>query len=76
MTHALTLRQAGGSICVTLPKAIVDKYKFKAGDKAFLTDTDDGMMVTPHDADVEEMLTLVAETSREYRNAFRELSKR
>ena len=75
MTYELTLRQAGGSVCATLPKAVIEKYKLQVGDKAFLTETQDGILITPYDPDVEEALSVVADMSRKYRNAMRELAK-
>jgi len=75
MTHETTLRQAGGSISATIPKSCVVKYRFEAGDKVFLKEVPEGLLLTPYDPDVEEGLAIVAEMSRTYRNAMRELAK-
>jgi len=66
---------AGGSVSATLPKSIVDRYKLKVGDTVFLRETDDGILITPFDPGVQEALSIVADMSKEYRNALRELAK-
>ena len=75
MTYELSLRQAGGSISVTLPKSLTDRYKLHVSDRVFLKETDDGILITPYDPDVQEALSIVSDMSREYRNALRELAK-
>ena len=75
MTHELTLRQAGGSISAILPKSVAERYKLQVGDKVFLQEKDEGLLITPYDPDVQEALSIVADMSREYRNALFELAK-
>lgn len=75
MTYEATLRQAGGSISATLPKAVAEKFKLNVGDKVFLKETDEGVLITPYDPEIDEALSIVADMSREYRNALRELAK-
>ena len=75
MALQTTLRQAGGSISAILPKSLVDRYKLKVGEKVFLRETDEGVLITPYDPDVSEALEITANMSRTYRNALRELAK-
>jgi len=75
MGKALKLRQAGGSISATLPKDMVERFHLSAGDSVFAIETQDGILLTPYDPQVEEALTIAADVSRRYRNALRELAK-
>ena len=75
MTYEVTLRQAGGSISATLPKNVAERYKLNVGDRVFLRETDEGVLITPYDPDVQEALAIVSDMSREYKNALRELAK-
>lgn len=75
MTRGLKLRKAGGSIAATLPKDMADRLHLEAGDSVFAVETEQGILLTPYDPDVEEALSIAAEVSGKYRNALRELAK-
>jgi putative addiction module antidote len=72
---ALKITQIGNSLGLILPKEILARLKLEKGDAVFVTDTPDGVAITPYDPGTAEQLALGSEFMREYRNTFRELAK-
>lgn len=73
--HTLKLTQIGNSIGVILPKEALAKLKLEKGDTIFLTDTPEGLVLTPYDPALEEQLLAGREFMREYRDTFHALAK-
>jgi putative addiction module antidote len=71
----LTIRKVGNSLGTLLPAQVIEKLHVVEGDKLYVTETADGIYLTPYDPDFAETMDLVAEGMRQYRNALRELSK-
>jgi antitoxin MazE len=49
MIRETTLRQFGGSLGTTLPKAMTDRLNLSAGDQVYVVETEGGILITPHD---------------------------
>ena len=75
MTKEVTLRQAGGSVSVTLPKNMADRLRLEAGDRVLAVETDRGILLTPCDPETERALKVGAKAAKKYRNALRTLAK-
>jgi antitoxin MazE len=75
MVRKVKLRQMGGSIGATLPREMVDRLHLKAGDEVSVLETEDGILIAPHDAHFERVMAAYEEGARKYRNAMRELAK-
>jgi putative addiction module antidote len=73
--HALKLTQIGNSIGVILPKEVLARLKLSKGDVLHVTDTPDGLALTPFDPSFDEQLEIGREFMREYRDTFRALAK-
>ncbi len=73
--HALKLTQIGNSVGVILPKEVLARLKVEKGDTLFVTDTPDGLTLTPYDPSFEKQLEVGREFMREYRDTFRALAK-
>jgi putative addiction module antidote len=73
--HTLKIRRIGNSLGVTLPKEILQKLNVGEGDSLFITETADGIQITPYDPDFEAAMQAFGETRKNYRNALRELAK-
>jgi putative addiction module antidote len=73
--QTLKLTQIGNSIGVILPKEVLARLKLDRGDTLHLTDTPDGIALTPYDPAFEEQLALGREFMHDYRNTFRALAK-
>ena len=49
--QALKLTQIGNSVGVILPKEILARLKAEKGDTVFVTESPDGIVLTPYDPD-------------------------
>jgi putative addiction module antidote len=75
MVRELTLRQVGGSIGATIPKDMAERLHLAVGDRMLAVETENGILLTPYDPDIEKGLAVAAQAARKYRNALRELAK-
>ena len=71
---SLKIIQVGNSLGLILPKEILARLKLEKGDSVFVTDTPDGVAITPYDPVVAEQFSLGSEFMRDYRETFRELA--
>jgi putative addiction module antidote len=73
--HTLKLVQIGNSVGVILPKEVLARLKLEKGESVFLTDTPDGVAITPYDPAIDDQIAAGREFMREYRDTFRALAK-
>jgi putative addiction module antidote len=73
--HALKLTQIGNSVGVILPKELLARLKLEKGDTVFITESPDGLCVTPFNPEVAEQVEAGRAFMREYRDTFHELAK-
>lgn len=76
MVREITMRQAGGSVSVTIPKDMAERYHMAVGEQAFAIETDEGVLVTPYDPNFARAMQIYERGAKQYRNALRELSKK
>ena len=72
---ALKLTQIGNSVGVVLPKDMLSRLKLEKGDTVFVTDTADGIRLTPYDPDFETQMTLARGIMKKRRDVLLELAK-
>ena len=75
MVRELKLRQVGGSVGATIPKDMAERLHLAAGDRVLAVETEQGILLSPHDPTVEKALAIAAKTAKKYRNALRQLAK-
>lgn len=75
MVRQITLHQAGGGITVTLPKDIADRLNVRAGDRLYLVENDQGVLLTPYDPTFADALEAFEEVRRDYRETLRKLAE-
>jgi putative addiction module antidote len=75
MVRRIAVRRAGGSVTVTIPKDMADRYHMAAGEEVSAVETDRGVLLTPFDPAFEQAMKVYARGARRYRNALRELAK-
>ena len=71
----LELKRIGNSTGLILPKEVLARLKLERGDTLFVTDTPDGVALTPLDPSFEDQLAMGRDFMREYRDTFRALAK-
>lgn len=73
--YTLKLTKIGNSVGVILPKELLAKMDVEKGDEIFITDSPDGMRITPHNPEFETQMKLAREIMKERRAVLRELAK-
>ena len=72
---ALKLTKIGNSVGVIIPKEVLARLDVDAGDTLYLTESPDGLRVTPYDPDFERHMASARKIMKKRRNALRELAK-
>lgn len=72
---ALKLTQIGNSVGVILPKETLARLKLVKGDTVFLTESVNGVTLTPYDPELEEQLKLGRDFMHDFRDTFHQLAK-
>ena len=73
--HTLKLTQIGNSVGLILPKEVLARLKLEKGDTVFVTETPEGVAVTPYDPSLEEQIGAGRAFMRDFRDTFHELAK-
>ena len=72
---ALKLTQIGNSVGVILPKEVLARLKVGKGDTLYVTDSPDGVRLTPHDPAFEAQMKAAREIMKRRRAVLGELAK-
>lgn len=73
--HVLKLTRIGNSVGVILPKEALARLQVEKGDALFLTETPQGLALTPYDPELQEQLDAGRDFMREFRDTFHALAK-
>jgi len=71
----LKLTTVGSSTGLILPKEVLARLNVVKGDSVFLTESPDGVRITPYNPEFEEQMTLARKFMRERRDVLRELAR-
>ena len=71
----LKVTSIGNSTGVILPKEALAKLRVGKGDTLCLTETPNGIELSPYDPEFEKDMEAGREVMKQYRNALRELAK-
>jgi putative addiction module antidote len=74
MIKQVTLRGYGGSLGTILPKSMTDRLNLSVGDKIYVVETEDGILLTPFDPEFARVMEAEERISKKYQNALRELA--
>ncbi len=75
MVKQITVRRVGGSVAATLPKDVAERLHIGHGDKIFLVETEQGVLLTPYDLNFDRAMQVYERGAKQYRNALHELAK-
>lgn len=75
MVKEIKLRQAGGSVTATLPKEMVERLLVGPGDRMFAIETENGVLLTPYDPELNDAMQAFASVRRQYRNTLKKLAE-
>jgi putative addiction module antidote len=73
--HTLKLTQIGNSVGVILPKEALSRLRLEKGQTVFMTETPEGMVLTPYDPALEEQIEAGRAFMRDFRDTFHQLAK-
>ena len=75
MAAVLKIRNVGTSAGVILPKDLLEHLKLKVGDELAVKTSEDGIELSPYDADFARRVRVFERSHRKFRNAYRELAR-
>ena len=75
MAKEIKIRRSGGSLSATIPKEYAEHFHLLEGDRVFVLQTEQGILITPYDPNFEKLMKAYKRGARKYRDAFRELAK-
>lgn len=73
--HTLKLTQIGNSVGAIFPKELLARLRLEKGDEFYVTDTPEGLRITPHNPEFEAQMRLARDIMKERRAVLRELAK-
>ena len=73
--NALKVTQIGNSLGVVLPKELIARLGVDRGDVLHVTETPDGIALTPYDPELGEQIEIGRQFMRDYRDTFHQLAK-
>jgi putative addiction module antidote len=71
----LKIVTVGNSVGVTLPKEILERLRVKKGDYLFVTETPNGVEITPYDPEFARQMDVAEDVMRRRRNMLRKLAE-
>ncbi len=72
---ALKLTQIGNSVGLILPKEMLARLKLEKGDTVFVTESADGVRLTPYSPEFEQQMQLARGIMKSRRDVLRELAQ-
>jgi putative addiction module antidote len=74
-SFTITLRKIGNSLGFILPKEATTLFQASEGESWTLTQTPEGLRITPYDPEFESKMKKADSIMSRYKNALRELAK-
>lgn len=71
----LKIRKVGNSLGAIFPKEVLQKLKLQEGDTVLVTETPNGVLLTPYDPNFDQAMAAYRKVNNNYRNALRQLAK-
>jgi putative addiction module antidote len=71
----LKIRKIGNSLGASIPKEILEQMNVGEGDTLYVTQTPNGIQLTPYDPEFESAMEAALKITNRYRNALKELAK-
>jgi putative addiction module antidote len=71
----IKIRKVGNSLGAVFPKELLARLRLGAGDTLFVTETSEGVVLSPYDPGFERQMDLARKIMREDRQVLRELAK-
>jgi putative addiction module antidote len=75
MTYKVKVTTVGSSTGIVLPKELLGKLNISKGDTLYVTETPDGVQLTPYNDDFARTMEVAEDIMRRYRDTLRKLAQ-
>jgi putative addiction module antidote len=75
MGSVVKVTTVGNSTGIVLPKEVLSKLRVTKGDSLYVTETPDGVQLSPYDEEFARQMEAGRKVMRRYRDALRRLAK-
>jgi putative addiction module antidote len=75
MGAVVKITTVGSSAGIVLPKEILAKLHVEKGDSLYITETPQGIQLTPYDEEFDRQIEIGKKVMRKYRDALRKLAE-
>lgn len=75
MATTVKITTIGNSVGIVLPKEVLNRLHVEKGDSLFVTETPDGIRLTPYEQDFAEEMEAARRIMRKNRDVLRKLAK-
>jgi putative addiction module antidote len=75
MTYKVKVTTVGSSTGIVLPKELLGKLNISKGDTLYVTETPDGLKLTPYDEEFVRVMEAASQIMRENRDVLRKLAE-
>jgi putative addiction module antidote len=75
MTYKVKVTTVGNSTGIVLPKELLQKLKIQKGDTLYVTETPDGVQMTPYQEEFARTMEVAEDIMRRYRDTLRQLAQ-
>jgi putative addiction module antidote len=75
MATILHLTKIGNSVGAVIPREVLQRLNLEAGDDLYLTESPDGMRLTPYSPEFAEQMAVFDDIAKRRRSVLRELAK-
>lgn len=75
MPNTVKLTTIGNSVGIILPKELLAKLNVEKGDALYVSETADGIQLTPYDQDFADQMKAARRVMKENRDVLRRLAK-
>jgi len=74
-TSTVKITTVGNSVGIVLPKELLERLRVSKGDKLHVTETPNGVELTPYDAEFAKQMEVAEQVMREDRDVLRKLAE-
>jgi putative addiction module antidote len=75
MAYKVKVTTVGNSTGIVLPKELLMKLKIEKGDTLYVTETPDGVQLTPYQEEFARTMEVAEDIMRRYRDTLRQLAQ-
>jgi putative addiction module antidote len=75
MAITVKVTTVGNSVGIVLPKEILARLNIQKGDTLYVTETPDGVQLTPYRADFDKTMQVALDVMRRYRDTLKKLAE-